>query len=86
MAGHNLRKAKQLKTCSSVYGRARSRLAALASSVLVSLGAIAPCVPAHAQPAPDPVADAREAFRKKDRNRLAAARAAALSSQHPLAM
>jgi len=38
----------------------------------------------HAQP--DPVADAREAFRKKDRIRLAADRAAAIASQHPLAM
>ncbi|WP_235835007.1 lytic transglycosylase domain-containing protein [Piscinibacter terrae] len=58
----------------------------MASSVLVSVGAMAPCMPAHAQSTPDPVADAREAFRKKDRNRLAAARAAAISSQHPLAM
>jgi len=54
---------------------------------MMSVGAFAPCAPAYAQQAtPDPIADAREAFRKKDRNRLAADRAVALSSQHPLAM
>ncbi len=54
---------------------------------MMSIGALAPCAPAYAQQAaPDPIADAREAFRKKDRNRLAADRAVALSSQHPLAM
>ena len=54
---------------------------------MMSVGALAPCAPAVAQQAaPDPIADAREAFRKKDRNRLAADRAVALSSQHPLAM
>ena len=34
----------------------------------------------------DPVVDARDALRKKDRNRLAAARNAALAAQNPLAM
>jgi soluble lytic murein transglycosylase len=54
---------------------------------MMSIGALAPCAPAYAQqPSPDPIADAREAFRKKDRNRLAADRAVAISSQHPLAM
>ncbi len=43
-------------------------------------------MPANAQTSPDPVADAREAFRKKERNRLAADRAAALAARHPLAM
>ena len=32
------------------------------------------------------IVEAREALRKKDRNRLAAARAAALAASHPLAM
>ncbi|MBW8830300.1 MAG: lytic transglycosylase domain-containing protein [Burkholderiales bacterium] len=50
----------------------------------LGLGTLAPCMILHAQT--DPVADAREAFRKKDRNRLAADRAAAIASQHPLAM
>jgi soluble lytic murein transglycosylase len=34
----------------------------------------------------DPIVDAREALRKKDRNRLVADRNAALAAQHPLAM
>jgi len=75
-----------LKTCSSVYGRVRSHLGAIASVAIVGFGSLAPCVPANAQTPTDPVADAREAFRKKDRNRLAADRALALASQHPLAM
>lgn len=35
---------------------------------------------------PEPILDAREALRKKDKSRLAAARAAALAGEHPLAM
>jgi soluble lytic murein transglycosylase len=54
--------------------------------MLLVCGALAPCVPAHAQVAPDPILDARDALRKKDRNRLAAARAVAVATQHPLAM
>ncbi len=42
--------------------------------------------PAQGQTGGDTIVEAREAFRKKDRNRLAAARAAALAAQHPLAM
>jgi soluble lytic murein transglycosylase len=45
-----------------------------------------PATKAQAQPGADPVVEAREAYRKKDRNRLAAWRAAALAAQHPLAM
>jgi soluble lytic murein transglycosylase len=41
--------------------------------------------PVAAQSGNNAVIDAREALRKKDRNGLAAARAAALASQHPLA-
>ena len=40
----------------------------------------------HAQASSDTIVDAREAFRRKDRNGLAAARALAMASQHPLAM
>jgi soluble lytic murein transglycosylase len=39
-----------------------------------------------AQTGSDTIVEAREAFRKKDRDRLAAARAAALAAQHPLAL
>ncbi|MFL6661756.1 MAG: transglycosylase SLT domain-containing protein [Rhizobacter sp.] len=56
------------------------RLALLVGCALV----IPSC--AYAQATSDPVVDAREAFRKKDKSRLAADRAAALAAQHPLAM
>lgn len=58
----------------------------MAGSLLVGLSTLTPCAAAPAQGTSDPVADAREALRKKDRNRLAVTRAAALASQHPLAM
>ena len=48
-----------------------------------SLFAVLPM--AQAQPS-DPVVEAREALRKKDRSRLAAFSATALATQHPLAM
>jgi soluble lytic murein transglycosylase len=67
-----------LKTCSSVYG------AVVAAALLAPWPG--PATKAQAQPAADPVVDAREAYRKKDRARLAATRAAALASQHSLAM
>jgi soluble lytic murein transglycosylase len=42
--------------------------------------------PPTARPAPDPVLDARDAYRKRDRARLAALRDATAAAQHPLAM
>jgi soluble lytic murein transglycosylase len=76
-----------LKTCSSVYGRVARGWARIGSLAAIAFGAIAPCVPAQAQPNPDQtIAEAREAFRKKDRLRLATTRAVAMSVQHPLAM
>ncbi|WP_280154080.1 lytic transglycosylase domain-containing protein [Piscinibacter sp. XHJ-5] len=76
-----------MKTCSSVYGSARGRFLARAAAI-VALGAalVSPWPGPVAQAQPDPVVDAREAFRKKDRNRLAVSRAQAAASQHPLAM
>lgn len=53
----------------------------------MAFGALAPCVPAQAQPNPDQaIVEAREALRKKDRLRLATTRAVAMAAQHPLAM
>ena len=63
----------------SVYGR--PLLAALA--LCVGLLAAAPL--AHAQVADQTTLDAREAFRKKDRTRLAALRSVAVSARLPLA-
>ena len=65
-----------------VYGR---RLRACALALLVGLIALAPA--ARAQNGGDQtIVDAREAFRKKDRTRLAALRSVALANQLPLAM
>ena len=41
---------------------------------------------ACAAPADSAIVEAREALRQKDRNRLAAARTAAMAANHPLAM
>jgi soluble lytic murein transglycosylase len=84
-----VRKALRLKTCSSVYGARKARFGTrLAGVVLAGCAWLAlwPAPTAVAQSGADPVVDAREAFRKKDRNRLAMTRAMALASQHPLAM
>ncbi len=71
----------------SLYEAPRRRLAAAAvRSLLAVLALVFALPPAQAQTAGDTIVEAREAFRKKDRNRLAAARAAALAAQHPLAM
>lgn len=76
-----------MKTCSSVYGRVARGWARFGSVAAIAFGALAPCVPAQAQPNPDQtITEAREAFRKKDRLRLASTRAVAVSVQHPLAM
>ncbi|HEV7913801.1 MAG TPA: transglycosylase SLT domain-containing protein, partial [Albitalea sp.] len=61
------------------------RLCGIALAGCASLTAW-PTPPAAAQSAADPVVEAREAFRKKDRNRLATTRASAAASQHSLAM
>ena len=65
-----------------VYERAAAAalLLALAASSLVFVPV------ARAQGGDNAIVEAREAFRKKDRPRLAAARAAALADRHPLAM
>ena len=42
--------------------------------------------PSTVRPAPDPLLEARDAYRKRDRARLAALRDATASAQHPLAM
>ena len=64
----------------SVYGRTLLGLLALCA------GLIAAAPPAHAQAGDPTLVDAREAFRKKDRSRLAALRSAAVNAKLPLAM
>ncbi|HEX6707505.1 MAG TPA: transglycosylase SLT domain-containing protein [Albitalea sp.] len=77
-----------MKTCSSVYGPCSARLAArwAGFALVCALLAPWPLPVAQAQTSVDPIADAREALRRKDRSRLAAARATAAASAHPLAM
>ena len=71
----------------SLYEAPRRRLAAVIASGTLAVLALTFVLPtAQAQTGGDTIVEAREAFRKKDRNRLAAARAAALAAQHPLAM
>ncbi|HEX7382716.1 MAG TPA: transglycosylase SLT domain-containing protein [Burkholderiaceae bacterium] len=57
---------------------------------VAALAVLLPLAPAHAQVAPgsddDTILDARDALRRKDRDRLAADRAAALADHHPLAL
>jgi soluble lytic murein transglycosylase len=65
----------------SVYGR--PFWLRLACALGLCLLALPPAL--HAQGGDDAVVDAREAFRKKDRARLAADRAQALAALHPLA-
>lgn len=64
----------------SVY---RRTLAAFATALGLGLPAFVPA--AHAQAA-DPVLEARDAWQRKDAQRLAAAKAAAVARNHPLAM
>ncbi|MES2099182.1 MAG: transglycosylase SLT domain-containing protein [Pseudomonadota bacterium] len=63
-----------------VYGRL------LLGTLALCAGLIAAAPLAHAQAGDATVVDAREAFRKKDRNRLAALRNAAIEAKLPLAM
>ena len=64
----------------SVYGRP------LLAALVLCVGLLAAAPPAHAQAADQTIVDAREAFRKKDRVRLAALRSIAVSARLPLAM
>ncbi len=66
-----------MRLTSSVYGR-------LAAALVAAVVACVAVPPAAAQSGNDTVLDARDAFRKKDSNRLAAARAAAQAGQHAL--
>ena len=71
---------KRRPTLKSVYG------CCLQAMLALCLAAPLCWSPAHAQPGDTAIVDAREALRKKDRPRLAAARATALAQAHPLAM
>ena len=73
------------KTLESVYGRRWGPLLC-ALALGTSLLAAAPAVRAQGVAADSSIVDAREAFRKKDRARLATLRAAAVKADHPLAM
>ena len=66
-----------------VYERRWS--AVLLWALALSIGVIVAPV-AQAQSGDNTILDAREAYRKKDKNRLAATRAAAQAISHPLAM
>ena len=70
-----------MKHYKQVYERPRTGRLTLALLALSLLGA---CAPAQADPAAT-LLEAREAFRKKDRQRLAALRATAVGERHPLA-
>lgn len=70
---------KRTERSKSVYGR-RALGALLLGAALVAPQA------ACAAPGDSTIVEAREALRKKDRSRLAAARAAAIAANHPLAM
>jgi len=69
----------------AVYGWARHARSVGAGTLLI-VAALAAALPARAAPGDSAIVEAREALRKKDRARLAAARAAAQAAQHPLAM
>ena len=72
---------------SSVYGRLRHGSRRLAGRLTLALAAAAAALPAHAQLDADAVVvDARDALRKKDRDRLASARTLTQAVGHPLAM
>ena len=68
----------------SPHSRPARHLASACAAALCLLFALPPA--AQAQTGGETIVEARDAFRKKDRDRLAAARAAALAAQHPLAM
>ncbi len=66
-----------MKRSNSVYGR-------VIAALLAACSLLAPAPQAVAQSGNQTILEAREALRKKDRNRLAAARAAAQADRHPL--
>jgi soluble lytic murein transglycosylase len=70
-----------------VYGRRACRLLRRAAFAIAAALMLA-SAPAHAQTTPgdSAVVDARDAFRKKDRSRLATLRDAAAAANHPLAV
>ena len=70
-----------MKHYKQVYERSRAGRLTLA---LLALSLLVACAPAQADPA-GTLLEAREAFRKKDRQRLAALRATAVGERHPLA-
>jgi soluble lytic murein transglycosylase len=72
------------KTRLESYGRLVP--AALLAALVLGASLIGFSPAARAQNGDATIVDAREAFRKKDRNRLAALRSAAVASGHPLAM
>ncbi|HUG25007.1 lytic transglycosylase domain-containing protein [Piscinibacter sp.] len=76
-----------LKTGSSVsvYGRLRARLAAGVAGTAWALCGLLAAPAACAQTGDETILEANDAFRKKDKDRLAAARAAAMAGRHPLA-
>lgn len=61
----------------SVYGR-------VFGALMMAVALVGSAAPARAQSGSETILEAREALRKKDRNRLAAARAAAQADRHPL--
>lgn len=69
----------------AVYERRLRRWQAWALMGVCALALTAFNRPALAQTGDQTILEAREAFRKRDRNRLAAARATALAAKHPLA-
>ena len=75
---------KLKKFRNAVYGRPPATL--LLAALLLGASLLAAQPPAHAQGGDDTIIDAREAFRKKDRARLAVLRTTAINAKHPLAM
>jgi len=67
-----------MKRANSVYGR-------VIGALLLGFALVAQALPAVEPGSSQTILEARDALRKKDRNRLAAARAVALAGNHPLA-
>ena len=79
-----------MKICSSVYGPRAARPVTRRAAFVVACALLAPWpgppAQVQAQPTLDPVVEARDALRRKDRAQLAAMRNTAVASRHPLAM
>lgn len=82
--GHGVSQGRSVQA-GPVYGRASRRWSALALGLCAWLAGFGAALPARAQSSDQTILEAREAFRKRDRSRLAAARAAANAAKHPLA-